>query len=122
MDGHSFLVELLVFEFMWGFMTATMVQKICEAAVKDGLSHRDVKRLSTIGCTGLFAGNCWRDMKSQLTPVKIRGALGNFGITMKAAFGRQKNSIEHIVAAPIVFHIVSRASGRVCVSFVWWGR
>ena len=103
--ASSFLVELLVFEFMWGFMTATMVQKICEAAVKDGLSHRDVKRLSTIGCTGVFAGNCWRDMKSQLAPVKIRGALGNFMIIMKTAFGRSKTQL-NILWPHLLFSIM----------------
>ena len=45
----SALVELLAFEILWGFLSPRLAQRICSAAVRDGLKNIDVDRMSRMG-------------------------------------------------------------------------
>jgi hypothetical protein len=79
----SALVELLAFEILWGFLTPRLAQRICAAAVADGLKNIDVDRMSRMGSNGAFSGNGWRDFKRMLEPSMIRKALGSFRVSIR---------------------------------------
>jgi len=90
----SRLVELLVFEVMWGFVHATVAQRIAEAARVDGLSHPDLEKLAGIGATGMHRQNTWRDLLRMLKPFSILQALGSFRLTIRTPpWGRRKESL-----------------------------
>ena len=79
----SALVELLAFEILWVFLTPRLAQRICSAAVADGLKNIDVDRMSRMGSNGAFSGNGWRDFKNMLEPSMIRKALGSFRVSIR---------------------------------------
>ena len=57
---------LLVQLWSWGFLSAVQLQRICAAAVKDGLSHPEILALASIGSWGQWPNNCHRDLVRKL--------------------------------------------------------
>jgi hypothetical protein len=67
------LVLLLLKGFAEGLLPATMVQKIAEAATRDGWALDDpvAQRLGKIGSSGKYQGNCLRDLKRIVTAIGL---------------------------------------------------
>ena len=60
--GPSQLAAHLLGLWSWGNMSAPLVQALALSAVKDGLQHPDVVKLSKIGSSGKYPGNMQRDL------------------------------------------------------------
>eukprot|EP00969_Alexandrium_andersonii_P021487 940077-Alexandrium_andersonii.AAC.1 len=67
-------------------MSPLKIQAIAEAAVKDGASHGDLKRLATLGGSGTNPQNCQRDLLRSLVPSGISEAISEVQLAFKTAF------------------------------------
>ena len=85
--GFSYLARLLISMWSFGFISAVMVQRLAEAATKDGMTHPDVVKLAKLGCDGKYLGNCRRDLLSKFLPrFKLPKPL-NVGLTLISKHG-----------------------------------
>lgn len=58
----SHLGQMLLQSWAWGDIGAGTLQKLAHAAVLDGSQHTDLVKLASLGSTGLYPGNCHRDL------------------------------------------------------------
>lgn len=56
------LARLLLEKRAWGLLPSTVVQQLAEAAVADGAVCPFLRKLATIGNSGLASQNCDRDL------------------------------------------------------------
>ena len=70
----SRLGEILLQEVLWGFMSATVAQRIAAAAIQDGCSHADLTVLAGLGTDGEYPANAWRDLERKLPPNTLLAA------------------------------------------------
>ena len=75
-------------EMAWGThgVTPAFVQRIAEAAVQDGLCHREVLILARLGSAGAFVNNAWRDLKNKLKSSPITKALSTIQVYVMVLF------------------------------------
>lgn len=70
-ERPSKLMDVLLEELGLGFMSSPAVVRVAGAAVEDGLISREVSTAARCGHSGLYPGNCWRDL--------TRGIQGRLG-------------------------------------------
>ena len=58
----SVLCERILEMWSWGYISAPVVQYLCEGAVRDGNTHPGVAALAEIGSSGRWQQNCQRDI------------------------------------------------------------
>ena len=63
-DDRSALAERLLLAMGWGLLSANCARWIAEGGVIDTKIKPQVVQLSNIGCGGVYAGNCRRDLLS----------------------------------------------------------
>ena len=70
----SRLGEMLLNEVLWGFMAASVAQRLAAAAIQDGCTHSDLREIAGLGCDGTHPKNAWRDLDRKMTPNKLLAA------------------------------------------------
>ncbi|CAK0824589.1 unnamed protein product [Prorocentrum cordatum] len=85
--SKSALAEILLFLFGWGLLTATCIQWVAGAAVRDGLNHPDLLKLAAVGAAGEYPGNCRRDLLSKFCNVMRVPKYTTFTVMMKDSKG-----------------------------------
>ena len=70
----SRLGEMLLNEVLWGFMAASVAQRLAAAAVQDGCTHADLRSLAAVGGDGTHPKNSWRDLERKMAPNKLQAA------------------------------------------------
>ena len=78
--GKSYLAELLLQEVLWGFMAASVAQRLAAAAIADGSCHPDLTVIADVGSRGRYPGNAWRDLERRLLPNRLLSAFQIFRI------------------------------------------
>ena len=71
----SALVSSLLRNYFAGQCSASAIQEICYAAVKDGVQDRDVEQLAKLGQSGSHSGHMARDLESCLRTSPLGEAL-----------------------------------------------
>ncbi len=104
----SHLTALLLSRHAWGELSATQIQAIAHAAVKDGLEHPAVQQLSKIGSSGLHPGNCKRDLLLHWPPAPLDKALVNVNISQQVRKGARLR-IEDVATKVFLPHIWFKA-------------
>lgn len=61
-NRKSYLSDTLIQMWAWGDISAATLQRIALAACRDGLIHERVDQLSKLGSSGMYMGNCRRDL------------------------------------------------------------
>ena len=72
-DAGSHLAATLLALMAWGELSAPTLQRIAGAAVKDGIDNPIVQRMARSGSSGVYRGNCYRDIM-QLFPDMVLSA------------------------------------------------
>ena len=87
----SYLVQLLIERWAFGLdVSAPLIQKICSAAVADGIEHAEVIALSKIGTSGRHEHNCDRELRTIMGENEIqKQCLNNVQLPMKTKDGTQ---------------------------------
>ena len=70
----SHLSEILLQEVLWGFMAASVAQRLAAAAIADGCTHADLRVLASLGGDGRYPANAWRDLGRKLLQNKLQYA------------------------------------------------
>ena len=97
-EEPSNLVTYLIQKWSWGLLPAVQVQEICMAAVRDGTTHPELKRLSTLGSNGKFKNHCHRDLVKMLRPPDLSLATSKFKLPM--AVGRHSMQLDQHFCLP----------------------
>ena len=82
-SGKSYLATLLVSKFVWGEISAPLLQQVAAAAFADGATHPDIKKLADLGTSGKHSGNCHSDLMSKLAPNPVSDILSPINVYVK---------------------------------------
>ena len=105
----SKLVQLLTSCVVWGEVSSPFAQKVCQAAVEDGLLHPDVVAVSKMGSGGNWPGKVYGQLMARLPRLPIFESLGNLKLPLKVQEGvRQVIRDAGALACLAAFH-------RACV-------
>ena len=102
---------------LWGKgkLSAAAMQAMAEAAIKDGLRHKDVAEIASLGSNGVHTSNIHRDLLRLLQEKIANGSLGGLKqspkITLKVPAKDQKK-LETGLDRGRVSHVLTPLDGR----------
>ena len=79
----SALAKLLLDQWSWGLMPATMVQKLAQAAVEDDVTKPDIIKLAKLGSGGRYPNHCHGDLVDKLNILPMQDALSSINVFYK---------------------------------------
>ena len=129
-DSKSALADYLVETWAWGSMPASQVQTIAAKAKSDGLCHKHIESLASLGAEGRHPQNCQRDLFGVLQSSPLSEARATCKLPFKhGALGTVPNDqailLPHTLFSaiyhkfPAVFE--SRVSGPPGALAAFWG-
>ena len=86
-DTGSHLVATLLALMAWGELSAPTLQRIAEAAVKDGLENQLVQRMARSGSSGAYPGSCHRDIMNLWPNMVLSAGMGIAMVPMRFTRG-----------------------------------
>ena len=103
----SFLVQMLLYSWSWGFISLVFMQKVCAASVKDfeqcgATPPRDLLFFSRLGASGAYPGNMHKEAKRFLQESKL-GLPVYVMMPMKVTTNAWKMFTQAIIMPHIVF-------------------
>ena len=82
-DAGSHLAVLFKREMLWGHLPASKIARFARAAVRDGLAHPEMVKLSKLASSGTVVSHAWRNYKSKHKAPELMRAVGNVRIPLK---------------------------------------
>ena len=79
----SFLINMLLYDMVWGHLSAHAVQRYADAALRDGLDHPDVRKVAFAGSRGRWKNNIRTQLLNMLQPGPLQGAIALAKIPLK---------------------------------------
>ena len=117
-DTGSHLVATLLALMAWGELSAPTLQRIAEAAVKDGLENQLVQRMARSGSSGAYPGSCHRDIMKLWPNMVLSAGMGIAMVPMR--FTRGAIDVYEQAAVFIVCVDVFFFPGKTFRIHAWW--
>ena len=101
---RSRLATRLIRDNLWCGKAASKVQQYAEDALQDGTPpHPDLVALAKLGSSGLFPGNCWKELQKRFMRKTVSKHLHRTRLPVAAGQGRKKTQCIHTLYPHMLF-------------------
>ena len=119
--AKSKLATYLIDRWAWGELSTPVVQQIAAAAAADGASHPDVIFLASLGSSGRYPRNCYRELTHKLVPTPLVDSIDVFNVWQKRSGKPPILASQEIMLPHRVFSCLYHNHHDVFKDNIWGG-